>query len=46
MWAVLKFDKKNLEILKKDFYNKLGNYVKFYSPKIELKKTKKKKNFC
>ena len=43
MWAILKFDKKNLEILKKDFYKKLGNDVKFYNPKLELKKTKKKK---
>ena len=45
MWAILKFDKKNLEILKKDFYKKLGNDVKFYNPKLELKKTKKKKTF-
>lgn len=45
MWAILKFDKKNLEILKKDFYKKLGSDVKFYNPKLELKKTKKKKTF-
>jgi hypothetical protein len=43
MWAVLKFDKKNLYNLKKDFSNKLGKGVKFYIPKIQLKRFNKKK---
>jgi len=43
MWTVLKIDKKNLTLLKKDFSNKLGNDVKFYIPKIKLKKFLKKK---
>ncbi len=42
MWAVLKFDKKNLHNLKKDFSDKLGNGLKFYMPKIQLKKFNKK----
>ena len=43
MWTVIKFDKKNLATLKKDFLNKLGCDVKFYIPKIKLKKFVKKK---
>ena len=43
MWAVLKFDKKNLSNLKKDFSTKLGDEVKFYIPKIQLKKHSIKK---
>ena len=43
MWTVLKFDKKNLALLKKDFSTKLGTEVKFYSPKIQLKKFLKRK---
>ena len=42
MWAVLKFDKKNIHNLKKDFSDKLGNGLKFYMPKIQLKKFNKK----
>ena len=45
MWAVLKIDKKNLAFLKKDFSNKLGKDVKFYIPKLQLKKFLKKKIF-
>ena len=45
MWAILKVDKKNLALLKKDFYNKLGKNVKFYLPKLQLKKFLKKKVF-
>ena len=33
MWIVLKFDKKNLSNLKRDFAIKLGNGVKFYIPR-------------
>ena len=47
MWAILKFDKKNLSNLKRDFSIKLGNGVKFYIPKIQLKKfTNKKIMLC
>ena len=45
MWAILKVDKKNLSLLKKDFYNILGKDVKFYLPKLQLKKFLKKKVF-
>ena len=38
MWTVLKIDNKNLSILKNDFTKKLGEDVKFYIPKIKLKK--------
>ena len=43
MWTVLKFDKKNLAILKSDFFKKLDKDVKFYMPKLQLKKFFKKK---
>ena len=45
MWAVLKINKKNLELLKKDLCNKLGKDVKFYIPKLKLKKFLKRKIF-
>ena len=45
MWAVLKINKKNLESLKKDLCDKLGEDVKFYIPKLKLKKFFKKKTF-
>ena len=45
MWTVIKFDKKNLALLKKDFSIKLGKDVEFYSPKIQLKRFLKK-NTC
>jgi hypothetical protein len=43
MWAILKFDKKNLETLKKDLSKILGNDFKFYIPKLLLKKYKNEK---
>ena len=42
MWTVLKFDKKNIQSLKKDFSDKLGHGLKFYMPKIQLKKFNKR----
>ena len=45
MWAILKIDKKNLSLLKNDFYNKLGNDVKFYIPMMQLKKSLKRRTF-
>ncbi len=38
MWAILKFKKENLSLLKKDLLMYLGNDVQFYSPKIKLQK--------
>ena len=38
MWVILKFKKKNLSLLKKDFLKYLGNDVKFYLPKLNLQK--------
>ena len=43
MWTVLKIDKKKLSLLKNDFTNKLGKDVKFYIPKLQLKKFLKQK---
>ena len=34
MWTIIKFDKKNLEILKRDFKDKLGKDFTIYSPKL------------
>ena len=42
MWTVLKIDTKNLALLKNDLINKLGKDVKFYIPKLKLKKFFKK----
>ncbi len=38
MWAVLKINKYNLELLKKELQEKLGYGVKFYAPKLKLKR--------
>ena len=43
MWAILKFDKKNFEILKQNFTKTLGGDLRFYRPKILLHKYKKNK---
>ena len=43
MWAVLKINKCNLETLKKELYDKLGCDIKFYTPKLKLRKFLKKK---
>ncbi len=43
MWAILKFDKKNLSLLKEDLKNKLDKNLKFYSPKIRIQKFKNNK---
>ena len=41
MWTIIKFDRKNLEFLKKDFKKKLGSDVTIYSPKLLIQKYKK-----
>ena len=38
MWTVIKFDKKYLKSLKKDFSEKLNNGLEFYVPKIKIQK--------
>ena len=38
MWTIIKFDKKSLEFLKKDFKKKLGTDVTIYSPKFLIQK--------
>ena len=43
MWAVIKFDKKNLANLKREFFDRLGADVKFYLPKLKLTKFLNKK---
>jgi len=40
MWTIIKFDKKNLEFLKKDFKEKLGEGLTVYSPKLFIQKYK------
>ena len=43
MWAIIKIDKKKIELLKKDFQEKLGEGFAIYSPKLSIKKYKKNK---
>ena len=43
MWTIIKFDKKKLEFLKKDFREKLGEDFTIYSPKLTFKKYKNNK---
>ena len=42
MWAVLKINRYSIELLKKELSNKLGHEVKFYTPKLKLKRFLKK----
>ena len=43
MWTIIKFDKKNLETLKKDFKEKLGDGFTIYNPKFCIQRYKKNK---
>ena len=43
MWAIIKFDKKKLDLLKEDLKKKLGQNCKFYLPKLIFKNFKKNK---
>tara|TARA_B110000444_G_C18560106_1_gene464381 strand:- start:109 stop:606 length:498 start_codon:yes stop_codon:yes gene_type:complete len=43
MWTIIKFDKKGLSFLKKDFQSKLGSNFKIYIPKFFLHKYKNNK---
>jgi hypothetical protein len=43
MWKILKFDHKNLELLKKDLFKKLGQDLKIYIPKLRIQKYRNNK---
>ena len=43
MWAIIKFDKKNLNLMIEDFKKKLGNDFVIYRPKILIQKYKNNK---
>tara|TARA_B100001057_G_scaffold168732_1_gene169452 strand:+ start:443 stop:940 length:498 start_codon:yes stop_codon:yes gene_type:complete len=43
MWVVLKINKTHISLLKDDFKKKLGDDVKFYIPKLQVKKFFNKK---
>ena len=43
MWTVVKFDKKNLALLKEDLSEKLGKDIKIYIPKLRIQKYKNNK---
>ncbi len=43
MWTILKFDKKRINFLKKDFTKKLGKDFVIYSPKLSIQKYKNNK---
>jgi len=38
MWTIIKIDSKKISTLKKEFFEKIGKDVKFYSPKLKLKR--------
>tara|TARA_B100000029_G_scaffold516296_1_gene628511 strand:+ start:6012 stop:6509 length:498 start_codon:yes stop_codon:yes gene_type:complete len=43
MWTIIKFDKKKIDFLKKDFSKKLGKDFIIYNPKLFIQKYKKNK---
>ena len=43
MWAIIKFDKKKIQLLKEDFIKKTGEDFTFYRPKILINRYKKNK---
>jgi len=43
MWTIIKIDRKKISFLKKEFFEKIGKDVKFYSPKLKLKRYIKSK---
>tara|TARA_Y100001970_G_C14257905_1_gene877022 strand:- start:7550 stop:8047 length:498 start_codon:yes stop_codon:yes gene_type:complete len=43
MWAIIKFDRKNLNLMIEDFKKKLGNDFVIYRPKILIQKYKNNK---
>ena len=45
MWTVIKFNKSNLEFLKKDLSRQLGKDLKIYFPRIFIQNYKKKQSY-
>jgi len=45
MWVVFKYKRKEYNLLTKELKHKLGNYIKFYNPKIASKEEKKRNKF-
>ncbi len=43
MWTIIKFNKNQLNLLKDEFYKKLGDDLIFYSPKLLIQSLKRKK---
>ncbi len=43
MWTIIKYDKKFIEILKKEFKKKIDTDIQFYNPKISIQKFQKNK---
>ena len=43
MWAVIKYDKKNFNLLQQELYNKLGNDIIVYRPEMNIKVLRNKK---
>ena len=43
MWAIIKIDKKKINLFKKDFSKFFDSNLKIYTPKIKIKNTKKNK---
>ena len=43
MWTILRFDKRKISFLKKDFQEKLGKDIILYAPKLLIEKNKKNK---
>ncbi len=44
MWTVIRYKKKNLNILKSELLKKLGKNTIFYTPKIKVENSKKKED--
>ena len=43
MWTILRFDKRRISFLKKDFQEKLGKDIILYAPKLLIEKNEKNK---
>lgn len=43
MWAIIKYNKKNFNLMKNDFFSRSIGLVRFYQPKIKIKKNEKNK---
>ena len=43
MWTILKFDRKNLSLLRKDLKKRLGEEITIYVPKLRIQKYKNNK---